>query len=195
MGSNLAQTTEDSSDAQLVAEYLRGDKEALQILISRHLKMIYNFVYRYVCNAHDTEDLTQDIFIKTWRNLKKFDQTRSFKTWIFKIAQNTCLDFLRKKKTVPFCEFENEEGENPMAESLADPAPLPQEIFDRENLARELSLATEKLPPKYRAVLFLHYNDHLTFQEISESLGEPLDTVKSRHRRAIIALRKILTEH
>ena len=195
MESNHAQPMENFTDAQLVAKHLKGDKEALQILISRYLKQIYNFSYRYVGNAHDAEDLTQEVFIKTWRNLKKFDQTRNFKTWIFKIAQNNCFDFLRKKKTIPFSEFENEEGENTMAETLADQTPLPQELFDRENLARELAAAIEKLPLKYRTVLFLHYNDHFTFQEIAESMGEPLDTVKSRHRRAIIALRRILTEH
>lgn len=185
---------ENLSDAQLVSGYLRGDKEALQILISRYLKQVYSFVYRNVGNARDAEDITQETFVKVWRNLKKFNQEKKFKTWIFKIAQNTCFDFFRKKKPVPFSEFENEEGDNTIAETVADPAPLPEEIFDRENLAQELSAAIETLPPKYRAVLFLHYNDHLTFQEIAELLGEPLDTVKSRHRRAVIALRKILVK-
>jgi RNA polymerase sigma-70 factor (ECF subfamily) len=180
------------SDEQLIAHYLKGDEKALKFLISRYLKPIYRFVYRNVGNTSDAEDITQEVFVKVWRHLGKFDRNKSFKTWIFKIAQNTSIDFLRKKKVTLFSEFDDAEGKNAIAETLIDPAPLPEEIFDRNNLNRELTSAIEKLPLKYRIVLFLHYNDHFTFQEIADVTGEPLDTIKSRHRRAIIELRKIL---
>jgi len=180
------------SDQQLVLDYLSGDKKSLEVLFGRYLKPIYSFTYRYVGGRQDAEDLTQEVFVKVWRNLKKFDQQKSFKIWIFSIAKNTALDFLKKKKAIPFSEFENEEGENMITETLADLSPLPQELLEKADLAQRLNTAMEKLSSKYRMVLFLRYNDHFTFQEIAEIFGESLNTIKSRHQRAILILRKML---
>ena len=79
------------SDQKLIADYLGGDEKALEILIYRYLKPIYSFVYRYVGNEQEAEDITQEIFVKAWRNLKKFNQNKSFKTWIFTIRQKIWL--------------------------------------------------------------------------------------------------------
>lgn len=182
------------SDQQLVADYLSGDEQSLKFLVERYLRPIYGFTYRFVNGAQDAEDVTQDIFVKVWRHIKQFDQEKSFKTWIFSIAKNAAIDFLKKKKTIPFSEFENEDGENTIMENLVDSSPLPSELLERSDLKEMLAKAMEKLSPKYRMVLFLRYNDHFTFREIAESLGEPLHTVKSRHRRALIMLKKFLTE-
>jgi RNA polymerase sigma-70 factor (ECF subfamily) len=132
--------------------------------------------------------------LKVWKNLKKFDPQRSFKTWIFSIAKNASIDFLKKKKVLPFSAFENEEGENVLTETLADPSPLPDEIVARVDAGEKLRQAMELLIPKYRTVLYLRYNDPFTFREIAETLDEPLHTIKSRHRRALIVLKKLLTD-
>lgn len=184
----------DHSDQQLIADYLAGDEKSLEVLFGRYFKSIYSFTYRYVGGGQDAEDVTQDVFVKVWRHIKRFDQNKSFKTWIFSIAKNTAIDFLKKKKTIPFSEFENEDGENMITETLADPSPLPQELLERAGVAQMLTSAMEKLSPKYRMVLFLRYNDHFNFREIAESLGEPLNTIKSRHRRALLMLKKLLPE-
>jgi RNA polymerase sigma-70 factor, ECF subfamily len=184
----------DHSDQQLIADYLTGDEQSLELLIKQYLKPIHSFVYRYVGSTPEAEDITQEVFIRVWRNLKKFDQDKSFKTWIFSIAKNASLDFLKKRKTIPFSEFENEDGENMITETFVDPSPLPHELLERAGMAQVLTSAMEKLSPKYRMVLFLRYNDHFNFREIAESLGEPLNTVKSRHRRALVMLKKLLTE-
>ena len=182
------------SDEQLIGDYLKGDEKSLELLIQNYLKPIYSFAYSYVGNAHDADDVTQEVFVKIWRNLKKFDQRKSFKTWIFSIAKNTALDHLKKKKAIPFSEFENEEGKNRITETLADLSFLPDELFERASIAQMLTLAMEKLSSKYRVVLFLRYNDNFTFREIAESLDESLNTVKSRHRRALGILKKLLPE-
>ena len=184
----------DKSDQEFISSYLNGDSESLEILIQNYIKPIYSFVYRYTGNSQDAEDITQETFVKAWRHLKGFDQKKSFKIWIFQIAKNTAIDFLKKKKTIPFSEFENEDGENMITETLADPSPLPQELLEKAGMAHILHSAMEKLSPKYPMVLFLRYNDHFNFREISESLGEPLHTITSRHRRALIQLKKLLTE-
>lgn len=184
----------DRSDQQLIADYLTGDEKSLELLVERYLKTIYSFVYRYVGNGQDADDVTQDVFVKVWHNLKKFDQQKSFKTWVFTIAKNASINALKKKKSIPFSNFENEAGENVILETLADPAPLPLEILERQGLAQVLSQAMDKLAPQYRMVLFLRYNDHFNFREIAESLGESLNTIKSRHRRALIQLKELLTD-
>ena len=182
------------SDKELIINYLEGNQESLEILIKQYLKLIYSFTYRYVGNAQEAEDVTQEVFVKVWRNLKKFDQEKSFKTWIFSIAKNTAIDHLKKKRAIPFCEFENEEGENMITETLADPFPLPHELLEKAGIAHLLTSAMGKLSLKYRMVLFLRYNDHFNFREIAESLGEPLNTVKSRHRRTLVMLKNLLSE-
>ncbi len=182
---------DDRFDQQLINDYLKGDKNALEILISRHFKAVYALVYHLVGNIGDAEDITQEVFVKAWRNLKKFDCQRNFKPWIFRIAKNTCVDFWRKRKNIAFSAM-SWEGQDDWAGQIVDPAPLPPEIWEKQNLAEQLAMVLQQLPLNDRLVLVLHYNDHLTFLEISEALGAPLDTVKSRHRRAIIKLRKLL---
>ncbi len=181
------------TDEELVKEYLAGDETALRSLIERYLKPIYNFVYRYVGDEGSAEDITQDTFVKAWKHLKEFDQERKFKTWIFTIAKNTALNWIKKKKPALLSEFENWEGENELSESITDPSPLPEKLFERSELSVILSSALNELNPNHRAVLLMHYKDDFTFQEISESLEKPLHTVKSQHRRALIKLRTILT--
>jgi RNA polymerase sigma-70 factor (ECF subfamily) len=214
------------NDEKLVSQYLKGDDKSLEILVKRYLKPIYSFTYRYVGNLSDAQDITQEIFLKAWRNLKKpalrllalnfaegskglalsspngFDsQKGSFKTWIFSIAKNASIDFLRKsrsasglQKTVSFSDFENERGENPVIGTLADASPLQLELVEQADTAKLLTAALDKLSSKYRMILFLRYNDHFTFREIAESLGESLNTIKSRHRRALIQLRELFAQ-
>lgn len=91
-----------NSDEQLVVSYLKGDEKALEILIKRYLKLIYSFAFRFVSNSQEAEDIAQEVFIKMWRNLKKFDKNKKFKSWIFSIAKNTCLDTMKKKKIIRF---------------------------------------------------------------------------------------------
>jgi RNA polymerase sigma-70 factor (ECF subfamily) len=180
------------SDEQLVDFYLKGDKKSLETLVSRYLGLVYVFVFRLAGNSGDAEDIVQEAFLKTWKNLKKFDREKKFKTWLFNIAKNAAVDHLRKKKAFLFSDLENNEDKLEFSETIRDPSPLADEIFDRKRLNETLSLLIEKLTIKQRTVLYLYYNDHFNFREISEILDEPLDTVKSRHRRALIRLKEML---
>lgn len=183
----------DYSDQQLIESYLEGNEKSLEILIKRYLKPVYSFVYRYVGDGAAAEDITQEIFVKTWRNLKKFNPNKKFKTWIFTIAKNTSIDWLKKKKAIPFSNFESREGENLFIRTLADPAPLADEMIERAGVTEVVNAAINQLTAKYRRVLLLRYNEHLSFREIAAFLSEPLNTVKSRHRRALIQLKNFLT--
>jgi RNA polymerase sigma-70 factor (ECF subfamily) len=184
-----------NSDEQLVVSYLKGDEKALEILIKRYLKPIYSFAFRFVSSSQEAEDIAQEVFIKMWRNLKKFDKNKKFKSWIFSITKNTCLDVMKKKKTIPFSEFEEEGGKNIFIETLTDSGLLPDELYERTDMMNELNLAVAKLPSKYRLVEQLHCIGQLTFKEISQILNKPLNTLKSQHRRALIRLKKILQKN
>jgi RNA polymerase sigma-70 factor (ECF subfamily) len=124
--------------------------------------------------------------------LKHFDQNKSFKTWIFTIAKRVCIDFIKKKKTIPLSVFDHEEGENAVINGLTDPSPLAEEISERRDLASKISSAMAQLLPKYRTVLSLYYNDRYNFREIAEISDESVNTIKSRHRRGLVLLQKLL---
>ncbi|MDO8560619.1 MAG: RNA polymerase sigma factor [bacterium] len=182
----------NKNDEELIKAYLGGEEAALRELIARYLRIIYNFSYKYVRSKTDAEDVTQEVFIKIWKNLKRYKPETSFRTWLFSIAKNTAIDRVRKKQSLVFSDFENEEGANPLLESLTDSVPLPDELSIQSGDRAFLENTINQLPPAYRKVLRLHYNSHFTFDEIGKTLGKPLNTVKSHHRRALIALKKLL---
>src|SRR3989344_5288766 len=128
-------------DRELIADYFEGDEKALEELFGRYFRQIYAFLYRYAGNAQDAEDIAQETFLKAWRNLKKFDVNKSFKTWLFAIGKNTAIDFLKKKRALVFSDFENA-GENALVKILRDPAPTPVRLSENNETVRKFSFAT-----------------------------------------------------
>lgn len=126
------------TDEQLISDYLEGDEKTIELLISRYLKPIYNFVYHFIGGQPEAEDITQETFVKVWRNLKKFKPEKSFKTWLYTIARNTAIDFLKKKKHFNFSDLNTREESANIENMLIDPEPLPSEIFDQKDLSEKL---------------------------------------------------------
>lgn len=183
----------EPDDKKLIEDYLEGDREALAELIQHNLKLVYRFVFRMVGDPQDAEEITQDTFVKLWRNIKKFNPEQNFRTWLLSIAHNTAIDLLRKRKSFVFSDFDTEEGLG-IEETIADSAPLPVEILIQAEEKKLLDGALAQLSVVHREVLALHYVEQLTFNEIRVILNKPLNTVKSHHRRALAALRKILED-
>lgn len=179
-----------TSDGQLISDYLEGNERALSILVDRYLKDVYNFAYRLTHNKQAAEDVAQESFIKAWKHIRRYRQDSDFKTWIFTIARNTAIDWLRQKKEIALSAFENEEGENVLLATLKDTKPLPDELIARAEDAAYVRALLSELNPEYREVLELRYSSNLTFEEIGNILKRPLHTVKSQHRRAIAILRR-----
>ncbi|MCX6733359.1 MAG: RNA polymerase sigma factor [Candidatus Peregrinibacteria bacterium] len=181
------------TDEQLVALAIDGRNEALDVLIERYLKLVYSFVSRYVRDDADAQDVAQEVFVSVWRHLEKFDQAKSFRPWLYTVAKNACLDFLRKRSHVPFSHFEADALEKLEMLDLNDrnevSAPT---LTDRGFLADQLGAAMSGLSPQYAEVVALHHDKDLNFREISEMKGESIHTVKSRYRRAIAVLRNTL---
>ncbi|MFH0740109.1 MAG: sigma-70 family RNA polymerase sigma factor [bacterium] len=179
------------TDEQLIGQYLKGDEGSLEVLIKRYLKPIYSFVYKNIGNPVAAEDVTQEVFVKVWKNLKKpvlslskgFDPKQGkFKSWIFTIAKNSSIDFLRKKKIATIALTEN---------SAIEKSDFIKNIESKNYMAK-IHNALKELSPSYQAVILLKNESNLTFREIAVSLGEPLNTIKSRYRRALITLKQML---
>lgn len=178
----------ETSDEQLIEEFLAGDEAAFETLLTKYLKPIFNFIYQLVKDRSVSDDLTQETFFKAWKNMKKYDPDRTFKTWLFAIAKNTTFDYLKKKKTLPFSLFLDEKGQNEL-DNLSDNIILPDEILERSDLAKMLTEKLKTLPLNYRLILDLYYKDEFSLREISEILDEPYNTVKSRYSRALYRLK------
>lgn len=182
----------EKTDEQLVEDYLLDDKSSFDEIVNRYIKMIYNFVYRLSGNEKEAEDITQEVFLKVWKNLKKFDREKSFKTWIFSIAKNTAIDYLRKKKDIPISFFDDEDGENFLENTLIDNEPLADKKIDIEYNKKEIEKVMQDLTMIQREVIILKYLNEMSLSEVAEILNISKDTVKSHHRRALIKMKKKL---
>ena len=178
-------------DNLLINKYLEGDQISSKILIDKYTSSVYNFTQRFTGPLY-APDVTQEVFIKVWKNLKKYDKSKSqFKTWLFTIARNSVTDYLRKKKSIPFS-FLSEDSF--IEDSIEDEAKLPDEILENLQYKEMLTKILNELSPDYRLILTLYYQEDMTFKEIGEILGKPLNTVKSYHLRAIKKLKDLCTK-
>jgi RNA polymerase sigma-70 factor (ECF subfamily) len=186
----MLQNHKDSemSDEDLAASSFSGNEEYFKIILARYSRYVFNFIRQFV-GPEDAEDATQETFLKAWKNLGKFDQSKRFKAWLFQIARNTAIDYLRKKKAFSFSQIEEAEGEHL---DIPDEGPGPEEIFVRVETAGMIQRFLEEMPIIYRSLLVLYYQDGLTLREIAQIQGESVDTVKSRHRRGLAILKKKL---
>lgn len=183
----------NKTDAEIVRAVLRGNKNAFPVLLDRHMDAVFKFAFRYMRNREDADDVTQEAFVRAWKNLRRFDTTKSFKTWLFTIAKNAALDILKKKRPLSFSQLGEEEGklEALMAPYIDQPE-MPDAIYDRKLVNEHLDFALALLPQNYRTVLTMRYQGNLKFREIAEELREPIDTVKSKHRRGLMMLRRFI---
>jgi RNA polymerase sigma-70 factor (ECF subfamily) len=125
-----------------------------------------------------------------WKHIKKFDQKKKFKTWILTIARNTALDSLRQKNPRAFSTMDTEDGT--FSEEIPGDEINAAELFDQKVFAGVFQDICDQLSDPHRVVLLLHFDEQLTFQEISDVLGESLNTVKSRYRRALERVKELL---
>jgi len=181
----------DQTDEEIISIYKNGDREVFKKLIDKYTQPLFNFIAHL--DRENASDILQEVFIKVWKNIKKFDEKKSsFKTWIFIIAKNTAFDFLRKRKNILFSDLEKEEGLENFSESVPDEAILPDEVLSKIEDSEYLNKILNQLPAHYKMILIFHYQDEMTFDEIGKILNKPLNTVKSYHHRAILELRKMI---
>lgn len=156
----------------------RGDPEAREWLATRFAPVAYRYALRMMRNPEDAHDCAQETLIKLLRNLDRYDARFRFSTWVLRIARNTCIDELRRRRRA--------DREVP---DIADPSPGPLELTSRQRRAVRLHRALGELPELYREVLVLYHFEHLKYQEIAELLDIPIGTVMNRIFRARRKLR------
>jgi len=171
-------------DRELVQRCLENDQEAFRLLLAKYRGPVYGLVRRMIRDEEDARDLAQEAFIRAFKNLVQFDLERKFSSWLFRIANNLCIDHYRKRRlsTVPMTR-PGDGGEEETWE-LPDPSASPAEDFSDRERSRRLVAAIESLPPGYRVVLVLRHRRDLAYEEIADTLDLPLGTVKARIHRA-----------
>jgi RNA polymerase sigma-70 factor (ECF subfamily) len=174
-------------DNEVVARFLEGDRQAFPELVRRYQSRLLNFIYRTIGDRDRAEDLVQETFIRVYRHLHRFDQSKKFSTWIYTIASNLAKNELRNRSRNPLVLFQTikknwEADHRPL--QWEDPSYRPDDLFRKRHLRDIVERAVEQLPEHHRAVFVLREMEGKTYEEISEITGVNLGTVKSRLNRA-----------
>ncbi len=181
-------------DYFLVNAALSGDEKAFTRLLSLYKDAIYFMLLKMVNNRSDAEDLTIEAFGKAFKSLHQYSPSYAFSTWLFKIASNNCIDFLRKKKDEAYVTIENngEQNENGESVRLKSKDPDPEEKLIRKQKAILLQKVVRRLKPRYRSLVELRYFREFSYEEIAKELNLPLGTVKAQLFRAREMLFKMI---
>ena len=175
------------TDAELISNIVKRDRRAFDLFYERYSQVIFNLCIRILRDEAEAQDAMQEIFVQIWKEAERFDPTRaSAKTWLFTIARSRSLDRYRSMKTV---RKRIEEGSEEELQQIASEEDLQHSSI----MQKYVGNALRQLTREQRLVLELSYYEGLTQEEIAERLGEPLGTVKSRIRAALIKLRSFFS--
>jgi RNA polymerase sigma-70 factor (ECF subfamily) len=183
---------EQLDDRALVARVLEGDRDRFTELVKRYEKRVVNYVYRITHRYEEAHDLTQEIFVKVFVALDRYDPKYQFSTWLFRIAQNSAIDALRKKSIseVPIAKQSNDE--EPKDREFADTGVSPYRALKNKQLAAAIDKAVVELPADYRELIQLRHFAELSYEEIASMKKLPLGTVKNKLFRARNMLKESL---
>ncbi len=165
---------------------LENDEQAYADLMKRYKRPVYHMILKMVRNVDDAEDLTIEAFAKAFRSLSRFKKDYTFSTWLFRIATNNTIDFIRKKRLDTMSldtSFKDESGEN-VTIDVEDNELNPMEETIKSQKIELIRIFVDKLPPKYQRLVKLRYFDELSYEEIAQELEAPLGTVKAQLHRA-----------
>jgi RNA polymerase sigma-70 factor, ECF subfamily len=179
-------------EVALIRRCLKGDQDAIRGLVKLYEGPVYHLLWRATGNEEDARDLAQETFVRAIRALDRFDLARPFRNWIFRIASNLAIDHLRRARLRTVSINIDEDDESGMrAPILVDERARPDEVHEATWLSEHLARLVAQLPPDYRTVVHLRHREQLAYEEIAETLGIPLGTVKARLHRAHHRLRAL----
>lgn len=186
-------------DLELIERFKTGDQTAFDELMQRHYRSVLNLIYRFTgATGQPAEDLAQDVFLRVYRALPRFEARARFFTYLYKVTMNLCLKerarWARHRSRTVSLDGNWEDSVAPGPRAIPDPAGSAQDRFERREVAGEVREAVMELPEEQRAAVILHRFHHLSYEEITEVLGISLPAVKSRLHRAKLALQKRLGE-
>lgn len=173
-------------DLVLVEAAKNGDQVAYAKLMEKYRESIYFMMLKMVKNPDDAEDLTMEAFGKAFNRLKQYSPNYAFSTWLFKIASNNSIDFIRKKRvklTSMDSAFENKDGETVSIDVKCSELD-PEEVAIKQQKNKTMRKVVEQLKPRYRDLIIKRYFEELSYDEIAEDMKLPLGTVKAQLFRA-----------
>ncbi|MCK4302702.1 MAG: sigma-70 family RNA polymerase sigma factor [Candidatus Eisenbacteria sp.] len=173
-----------ADDVALVRQCLKGDEWAFAKLVSLYSGVLYRLAWRMLRNEEEARDAVQEVFLRVYRALSSFDQSRKFSTWILRITTNHCIDRIRRRRIKMLSIDVADKDDTYLPVVLVDGRPTPEARYGRTALSETLDQMVLRLPPIYQAVVELRYKQQLAYSEIAEVLEIPLGTVKARLHRA-----------
>jgi len=182
------------NDLVLVTRAKKGDEKAFAGLMNRYRDSLYFMLLKMVGNPSDAEDLTIESFGKAFRNLEQYTPEFAFSTWLFKIATNSCIDFIRKKQLSPSAIDQIHEDLDSITVNLQSDLPDPEEALINDQKIAVLRGNINRLKPQYRRLIETRYFKEYSYEEIASELKLPIGTVKAQLFRAKSLLYNILTK-
>jgi RNA polymerase sigma factor (sigma-70 family) len=181
-------------DYKLVQKAIAGDQKSYAELLERYRDAIYFMLLKMVNNSSDAEDLTIEAFGKAFKNLQQYTPTYAFSTWLFKIATNNCIDFIRRRRAnlISIDQGTGGEDHEGIHVNIQDDRLDPEENIINEQKIKLMREVVTRLKPRYRKLIELRYFNELSYEEISEELELPIGTVKAQLFRARELLYNIL---
>jgi len=186
-GAAVREQLKTLDDSDVVAAFLGGEERAFQELVQRYQTRLLNFIYRTIGDRERAEDLVQEVYIRVYRHLHRFDRSKKFSTWIYTIASNLAKNELRNRSRNPLVLFQtikkNWDADHRPLE-WEDNTYRPDDLYRRRQLKAMIDNAVSQLPEHHRQVFVLREMEGKTYEEIAEVTGVNLGTVKSRLNRA-----------
>jgi len=183
------------ADNILVQQALAGDQDAFETLVHRYEPALFQMIYHNVGEYHEAWDVLQQVLLQLSLSLAALHLRSEIRPWLFTVARNRCIDFLRHRRPMYFSELEprdNAQGETTVLADLPDTSPQPEELAERRELQQCVYRAIEAIPIQYRPVVWHRCIGDLDFPEIGQVLNIPTSTVKNRFYRARPLLRAAL---
>lgn len=182
-----------NEDINLINSALKGKQDSFDRLMRKYYNLIQNLIKKIIYEKDDVEDLTQETFIKAFNSLRKFNKEFAFSTWLYKIATNNCIDYIRRKKLVTYSiDKVFKEYDNQKSYDIADESFVPDRKIIESQKEKILDRAIESLPKKYKDIIILRHKYEMNYYEISKELKIPIGTVKAHLFRAREFLNKYL---
>lgn len=187
--------TSNSTDANLIRDYIQGDEKSLELLIYKHKSKIYNFIFSKVRDSEVAEDVFQETFIKVIKTLKNgsYNEEGKFLSWVMRISHNLIIDFFRKTNRMP--KFEASSDDYDVFQFIKDDSPNAENTLINKQIVNDLQKLILELPLDQKEVLNMRIYRDMSFKEIAEATGVSINTALGRMRYAIINLRKMVMDN
>jgi RNA polymerase sigma-70 factor (ECF subfamily) len=185
------------SDQELVSLYMNGYEPALAILIKRHKRKVYSYIFLLVKNREVANDLFQDVFVKIIKTLKtgKYNEEGKFLPWVMRISHNLVIDYFRNVKRQHICDHQRENNEYSLFDIIKCTNDNIEISIIKGQITDDVRKLIDKLPSEQKEIVFMRHYSDMSFKEIAEQTNVSINTALGRMRYALINLRKMIDKH